>query len=27
MDSPLRAGVDAVADIMKARPRVVQGGE
>lgn len=27
MDSPLRAGVDAVADIMKARPRLVQGGE
>lgn len=27
VDSPLRAGVDAVADIMKARPRVVRGGE
>lgn len=27
LDSPLRAGVDAVADIMKARPRVVRGGE
>ena len=27
VDGPLRAGVDAVADIMKARPRVVRGGE
>lgn len=27
LDSPLRAGVDAVADIMKARPRVVRGGK
>lgn len=27
MDSPLRAGVDAVADIMKSRPRLVAGGE
>lgn len=27
LDSPLRAGVDAVADIMKARPRLVKGGE
>jgi len=26
MDSPLRAGVDAVADMMKTRPRLVQGG-
>lgn len=27
VDSPLRAGVDAVAAVMKARPRVVKGGE
>ncbi len=27
LDSPLRAGVDAVADIMKSRPRVVRGSE
>lgn len=27
LDSPLRAGVDAVADMMKARPRLVKGGE
>jgi site-specific recombinase XerD len=26
MDSPLRAGVDAVANIMKSRPRLVVGG-
>lgn len=27
VDSPLRAGVDAVADVMKARPRVVRSSE
>lgn len=27
LDSPLRAGVDAVAGMMKARPRLVRGGE